>query len=92
MNFLATVGGFIANISASKVTTDIIKSLTPEQTGKIGKFLTVIGTMVIGGMVGSAAESYTKKEVKKFTEAVKLLGGNKDGEDDESEESGDEDN
>lgn len=78
MNILAGIGGFISNIAASKVTTDIIKHLTPENTSKIGKFLTVIGTMVIGGMVGSAAEDYTKKEIGKVTEAIKLLSKNDD--------------
>lgn len=78
MNILAGIGGFISNISASKVTTDIIKSLTPENTTKIGKVLTMIGTMVIGGMVGSAAEDYAKKEIGKVTEAVKLLSANTD--------------
>lgn len=88
MNVLAGIGGFISNIAASKVTTDIIKSLTPENTSKIGKVLTFIGTMVIGGMIGDAAEQYAKKEIGKITEAVKLLGGNSDG----SGENGDEDN
>ena len=86
MNILAGIGGFIANIAASKVTTDIIKNLTPEKTSKIGKFLTIVGTMVIGGMVGEAAESYAHKEITKITEAVKLLGGNNDEGEEESDE------
>lgn len=85
MNILAGIGGFISNIAASKVTTDIIKSLTPENTSKIGKVLNFIGTMVIGGMVGSAAEDYAKKEIGKVSEAVKLLSGNSKDESEEDE-------
>lgn len=71
MSILATVGGLIANIGASKVTTDVIKNLIhPEQMSKLGKIMAAIGIIGISGLVGDAVQTHAEKQIEKGMEVL----------------------
>jgi len=83
---LATIGGIIANIGASKVTTDIIKNLVNlENQSKIGKIFTAIGMIGISGLVGDAVQTYSENQIEKGIVVIQKLG--KIGQTDDEEES-----
>ena len=68
---LSTIAGLIANIGASKVTTDVIKNLIhPENMSKLGKIMTAIGVIGISGLVGDAVQTHTEKQVEKGIEVL----------------------
>lgn len=71
MSILGTIGGLIANIGASKVTTDVIKNLVhPENMSKIGKVMTAIGIIGISGLVGDAVQTHAENQIEKGVQVL----------------------
>lgn len=71
MSILGTIGGLIANIGASKVTTDVIKNIIhPENMSKLGKVMTAIGIIGISGLVGDAVQTHAEKQIEKGMEVL----------------------
>jgi len=75
MNILSGIVGVVANIGTTKVVTDVVKTVLPQTTSKIGKFFNFVGILCIGGIVGDAAQQYAEGEVKKLTTMTAKLSG-----------------
>ena len=90
---LATIGGVIANIGASKVTTDVIKALVkPENQSKFAKILTAIGIIGISGLVGDAVQTHAEKQIEKGVQVLSGISKIGQKEEDKIEESEEEEN
>ena len=60
-----SVVGLTASIGVSTVVGNVAKATMPVDASKFGRIATIIGTVVISGMAGIAAEKYTDDQVEK---------------------------
>lgn len=73
ITIVKSVVGLTASIGVGTVVGNAVKAVTPVDISKFGKVATVIGSIVLTGMVGIAAEKYTDGQIDKAVEFVHNL-------------------
>ena len=82
MNVLKQLTGLVASMGVNEVVGNAIKATTPQDLNKYKKGLVFIGTMVIGGIAGGAANKYVEQQFDEFQNIIDKV---KEGGEDESE-------
>ncbi len=73
ITIVKSVVGLVASIGVGTVVGNAVKATTPANISKFGKIATVVGSVVLTGMVGIAAEKYTDGQIDKAVEFVHNL-------------------
>lgn len=73
ITIVKSIVGLTASIGVGTVVENAVKAITPVDISKFGKVATVIGSIVLTGMVGIAAEKYTDGQIDKAVEFVHNL-------------------
>lgn len=73
ITIVKSIVGLTASIGVGTVVENAVKAVTPVGISKFGKVATVIGSIVLTGMVGIAAEKYTDGQIDKAVEFVHNL-------------------
>lgn len=68
-----TVVSCVASIGIGVIVENTIKANTPSTVGKVVKFLTVIGGLVLSGILCTAAEKYVSNTIDNGAKAIKKL-------------------
>lgn len=70
ITIVKSIVGLGASIGVGTVVGNVVKATTPANISKFGKIATVVGSVVLTGMVGIAAEKYTDGQIDKIAEFV----------------------